>query len=274
MPMQLIVDYLFDGVRDDLPIHVKRRLASTTPSLAVDSFISVARAEDELQNELSLMQPPATFSQPYLEQVVAATYRPSPTHRLTPTSPPRSSNQDRSHSVQTYRTCLICTRLIHRTIDCPGKQSSGCFKCGSRGHSVRDCPKVFSITGTHDGGSPSSNQPSFASSPFFIRTGVNNTSTLAIFDTGSSVTFIHPHFLKRILHQHFTPIRHSYSSANGADIPIFGEVTLNITLKNVITTIKAAVAKHIFTDVLLDTDWIAQYVASAHFKSNTLFILI
>jgi hypothetical protein len=167
---------------------------------------------------------------------------------------------------------LICTRSTHRTINCPGKRSSSFFQCGNRGHTVRDCPQAFSITGTHDGGSPSSNQPSFASSPFFIRTGVNNTSTLAIFDTGTSVTFIHPHFLKRIPHQHFTLIRRSYSSANGADIPIFGKVTLNITLKNVITTIKAAIAKHIFTDVLLGTDWIAQYVVSAHFKSNTLFI--
>jgi hypothetical protein len=83
---------------------------------------------------------------------------------------------------------------------------------------------------------------------------------------------MYPHFLKRILHHHFTPIHRSYSSANGTDIHIIGEVTLNIAIKNVIPTIKAAVAKHLVADVLLGADWIAQYVVFAHFKSNTLFI--
>jgi hypothetical protein len=152
MPMYMIIDYLVDGVRDNLRIHVKRRLASTTAPLNASLFLSIARAEEELQNDLSLLPPPSSFSQPYFEQVAATTYRPSPTYqspRDRPAAPasdnrsPRSYNQDRFHSGQTYRPCLVCARSTHRTIDCPRKQLNGCFKCGNRGHPVRDCPQVF-----------------------------------------------------------------------------------------------------------------------------------
>jgi hypothetical protein len=103
MPMYMIVDYLLGGVRNDLRIHAKHHLSSITEPLTTGLFLSISRAEDVVQNELSLMQPPSSFSRPNFKQVIAATYRSSPTHHLTPTHLPRSSNQDRSHSVQTYR---------------------------------------------------------------------------------------------------------------------------------------------------------------------------
>jgi hypothetical protein len=103
MLMYMIVDYLVVGVRNDLRIHVHRRLASTTEPLTVGLFLSIAGDEDKLKNELYLIQPPSTFSQPYLEQVAAVTYRPSLTHHLPIDRPHRSSNHDWSSLVQMYR---------------------------------------------------------------------------------------------------------------------------------------------------------------------------
>jgi hypothetical protein len=153
MPMYMIVDYLVDGVRDDLRIHVKRRIASySSDSVNVALFLKIARAEDELQNDVSLVPPPSSFSQPYFGPVAATTYRSPPSQHSTSDRPPtvvyrnsssRSFHPDTSHSAQTYRPCLICSRSTHRTIDCPRKQPSGCFKCGNTGHSVRTCSQVF-----------------------------------------------------------------------------------------------------------------------------------
>ena len=95
---------------------------------------------------------------------------------------------------------------------------------------------------------------------------------MAILDTGSSVTIINHHFLKNIEHHTFQSIHRSYSSANCTDITIIGEVILNITLNNVLTSITAAVATHLVTDILLGADWIAQNVVSIHFDQKTLLI--
>ena len=144
MPMYMIVDYLVDGVRDDLRIHVKRLMANTTETLNAAFFLKIARAEDELQKEISSVQPPSSFSQPYFGPVAAATYRAHPSQHTTIDHPTTSTyRKHSSRSAQTYRPCLICNRSTHRTIDCSRKQPSGCFKCGDPEHVVHNCPQVF-----------------------------------------------------------------------------------------------------------------------------------
>jgi hypothetical protein len=132
----------------------------------------------------------------------------------------------------------------------------------------------FSITGTRDGGYPSSSQPSLhqSSSPFFIRAQVNNTHHIAILDTGSSITIIHNRFLRTIQHHTFTPSSKSYSSANCTRIEIVGEVLLEIKINNIRTSIKASVASHLVTDLLLGADWIDRHVISIHPLSRTILV--
>jgi transposase InsO family protein len=135
-------------------------------------------------------------------------------------------------------------------------------------------PSGFSITGTSDGGVPSYLMPSsiISNDPIFIRAQINNVYRQIILDTGSGTTIIHHRFLKQIQHDGFRPIPSSYSSANGTTLAILGEVDLNIKINNILTTITAAVATCLVTDLLLGTDWINKYVTSLDIINQTLNI--
>jgi hypothetical protein len=92
---------------------------------------------------------------------------------------------------------------------------------------------------------------------------------MVILDSGSSTTIVHRRFLEKISHTTFTPIRASYSTANCSLIDIIGEVMLDIRIHGICTSIKAAVAMDLVTDVLLGTDWISRYVVSIHGHDRT-----
>ena len=53
MSLHMIVDYLQDGIRNDLKLHVKRRLKTLTDAPTPAMFLKIARDEEELQNEVS-----------------------------------------------------------------------------------------------------------------------------------------------------------------------------------------------------------------------------
>jgi hypothetical protein len=159
MPLHMIVDYLQDGLRPELKIHVKRHMKSLNVELTPAIFLKIARNEEELQHEISSTQQSSTVpAQPYFARLTAATSRfvtpHQPSIRASTTSnvrlprspayPPSSSQQPRPLMSQTqYQPCLICKKTNHRTIDCYSKQPSGCYKCGVQGHTVRQCPQVF-----------------------------------------------------------------------------------------------------------------------------------
>ena len=160
MPLHMIVDYLQDGIRDTLKVHVKRRMRALADAPDPAMFLKIARDEEELQHELSSSQPSIADSpQPYFARLTAATTTSAPhSAHSTPVSRfsndhstrfPRAATSASSPSPHTgasrnsYRPCLICTRTTHRTIDCYLKHPSGCFKCGAPDHAVRSCPQVF-----------------------------------------------------------------------------------------------------------------------------------
>ena len=149
MPIYMIVDYLQDGVRDDLKVHIKRRMATMPDAPSPALFLKIARAEDELQKDVSSVAPPSLFSQPYFGHVAVATNTSTavPHHYHAPTTStpaPRAPFRNTPpNSAPRYRPCLICNKTNHRTIDCSGKQPSGCFKCGDPTHVIRACPQVF-----------------------------------------------------------------------------------------------------------------------------------
>ena len=132
----------------------------------------------------------------------------------------------------------------------------------------------FSITGTPDGGVPSYSMPSsvLSNNPIFIRAQVNTVYRHIVLDTGSGTTIIHHRFLQQIPHASFRSISSSYSSANCTSLVIIGEVDLNIQINNIVTTITAAVATCLVTDLLLGTDWINIYVQSLDIANQTLTI--
>ena len=132
----------------------------------------------------------------------------------------------------------------------------------------------FSITGTPDGGVPSYSMPSsiVPHNPIFIRALINNVHRHIVLDTGSGTTIIHLNFLKQIQHDGFRSIPSSYSSANCTTLAIIGEVDLNIKINNILTTVTAAVATCLVTDLLLGIDWINMHVRSLDITNQTLTI--
>lgn len=159
MPLYMIVDYLQDGVRDDLKIHIKRRLRNLDTEITPAIFLKIARDEEELQKEVSSSSNVPSINQSYFSKVAAAT-RTQPTIENQSIAPDQARNRrfptvtsqpqagrpvyrNNLLSQPRYQPCLICNRSNHRTIDCYHKHPNGCFKCGSVSHSIRDCSQVF-----------------------------------------------------------------------------------------------------------------------------------
>jgi len=145
MPLHMIVDYLQDGVRNELKIHIKRHMKTLTGAPSPARFLAIARDEEELQQEI-LHSQSSTISaaQPYFAHISAAT---SASNTRTNHSNTGSYNAGQSSRYATsqnqFRPCLICNRSNHRTINCYNKQPSGCYKCGASDHIVHKCPQVF-----------------------------------------------------------------------------------------------------------------------------------
>lgn len=155
MPLHMIIDYLEDGVRDDLKVHIKRRLKTVSGPITPSLFFQIARDEEELLKDTFHPVASSLFTPPYFPHVNIATQTSTGTPRaLTAASPrfaapvassytPRPSHGQRYPLVQSFRSCLICHKSSHRTINCYQKQPTGCFKCGDLHHIVRHCPQVF-----------------------------------------------------------------------------------------------------------------------------------
>jgi len=160
MPLHMIFNYLQDGLREQLKIHVKRHMKILNSELTPAIFLKIARNEEELQHEISSShQPSIVPSQPYFARLTAATGKPITPHQnhiRTPNTlnvrPPRSTTYQHSSLSSRprplmpptqYQPCLICNKSNHRTIDCYSKQPTGCYKCGVPDHNVRNCTQVF-----------------------------------------------------------------------------------------------------------------------------------
>ncbi|CAF1539454.1 unnamed protein product [Adineta ricciae] len=244
MPHHMIIDYLQDGLRDELKIHVKRRMRTFTEPPSPAQFLKIARDEEELQQEVLYSQTSViNTTQAYFAPVSAVTSVPpllSPPFMNTLSYDHSSSRSPQSQNQ--YRPCLICKQSNHRTINRREKN-----------------PLVVI-----NGGVPSYSMPSsiIPQHPILIRAFVNNVCHPVVLDTGSNITIIHRKFLQQIQHTGFRSISSISSSANCTSLDVIGEADLTIKLNNILTTITAAVTTSLVTDVLLGADWINLYVRS------------
>ncbi|CAF1298080.1 unnamed protein product [Rotaria sp. Silwood1] len=159
MPLHMIVDYLQDGMRNDLKIHVKRRLKTLDDEPTPGIFWKIAHDEEELLNEIPSETQQSIFpTSPYFAPATAVTQKQqsSSENSLHSQIPQNTRTTDYMHILNKSRAyrprptqtnhfypCLICQRSNHRTIDCYHRQPRGCYKCGNHNHNVRDCPQVF-----------------------------------------------------------------------------------------------------------------------------------
>lgn len=73
MPLHLIIDFLQDGLRDDLRIHINRRLRTLPDPITPPAFLQIARDEEELQKDSFSNIASSSFTQPYFPQINATT---------------------------------------------------------------------------------------------------------------------------------------------------------------------------------------------------------
>ncbi len=116
----------------------------------------------------------------------------------------------------------------------------------------------FSITGSHDGGVPSTTtKPSTTLLfPVYIKIHVNNQPIEAIVDTGSAISLIHLDFLKTIKRTKFKYKPQPCQTANSTPLNIIGQIELEIIIKHIKTFVTARVTTNLITSVLLGNDWI------------------
>ncbi|CAF3909759.1 unnamed protein product, partial [Rotaria sordida] len=147
------------GIRNDLKIHVKRRLKTLNDEPTPAIFLRIARDEEELLNEIpSETQQSIIPPHPYFAPVTTVTQKQQNNsgNSLHSQTPQNTRTTDYMHILNKSRTyhprstqpnqfypCLICQRSNHRTIDCYHKQPRGCYKCGNHNHNIRNCPQVF-----------------------------------------------------------------------------------------------------------------------------------
>jgi hypothetical protein len=159
MPLYMIVDYLLDGVRSDLKLHIKRRFHILATDITPALFLRITCEEEELLREHSVHHTPSTYFPPYHEHVSPVSkslhshtappplmhFNTHPVRRSPPTASavPRSHPPHLSSPSPTFGKCLICGHSDHRMIHCVHRQPHGCFKCGDSSHVIRICPRVF-----------------------------------------------------------------------------------------------------------------------------------
>ncbi|CAF2564518.1 unnamed protein product [Rotaria sp. Silwood2] len=252
MSQKMMISWLQNGIKDSLKTQIKRQMKLLPESArTTQAFLKIAKDEQELQEEDSSEQEPHNLPTNYSQRNQEAIVK---------------SYSFTQHDSQ-RRSCSVCQRINHRTIDCYYKKPYGCYKCGQSDHHIRDCSQGFVLTGTCDGGHSSNKQqnPSttnYASStlrtPIYINVQVNNKQHPAIVDTGSAVTIINQQLLKKIYHTEFVYKKKLHKSANCTPINIIGEIQLEVKIQGHKTLIIADVATNLITDLLLGSDWIIQ----------------
>ena len=118
----------------------------------------------------------------------------------------------------------------------------------------------FRVRGSDDGDDPCGVQQSSIETttfnPVFVKILCNNTPQKALIDTGSAITIIHKQLLNKIPHKQFLEKPKNHLSASCSTVNIIGEISLEINVNGMITTVVADVATDLVTNLILGNDWI------------------
>ena len=121
-------------------------------------------------------------------------------------------------------------------------------------------PPFFRVGGSDDGDDPCGVQQSsietMTFNPVFVKILCNDTPQKALIDTGSAITIIHKQLLDKIPHKQFFEKPKTHLSASCSTVNIIGEISLEINVNGMITTVVADVATDLVTDLILGNDWI------------------
>ncbi|CAF2735292.1 unnamed protein product [Rotaria sp. Silwood2] len=88
-----------------------------------------------------------------------------------------------------------------------------------------------------------------------FKCGLSN-HQVPLIDAGSAITIIHQHLLNDIPHQELIPKTINHLSANCSTLNIIGEISLEINVNGIKTTIIADVTTNLVTNLILGSDWI------------------
>ncbi|CAF1055910.1 unnamed protein product [Didymodactylos carnosus] len=228
MSNSMIIDYLEEGLREDLQEQVMLQMSMLPDAeKTTTKFLQIAKTVEEIRKRRQYTESP---QQPYFGKSIATIQnQKSP---VKPQTPYRG------------RQKLLLSQQIKS--DKNNNLSTG-----------------FPVTGAHDGGVSSKQQPSqtiksISMSPILIRVQVNNHTKNVIVDTGSVITIIYRDFLRKIHHKNFSYKCKSYTSANCTVVDVIGEVELEIKINGEKTHVKADVATNLVTQMLLGSDWITK----------------
>lgn len=175
MPDTVIIQHLMKGINPEFRKELTRRQTTIT---TLSEFLKLAKVEQDLHDTFTQLQEMTIQPEPYATYHLSTqrnrmaprnnwtygqqqhaprnqNFRTAPTqnsdeNRNSPMNDtqgnarhqPTFDNNTRTTSERTrqtrYRSCKVCGKQNHRSIDCIHKQKSGCYNCGKQ-HSVRDC---------------------------------------------------------------------------------------------------------------------------------------
>jgi hypothetical protein len=163
MPDTIIIQHLMKGINPEFRKELTRR--QTTIS-TLSEFLKIAKLEQDLHDTFTQVQDTTIQSEVHPMYHLSSQVNKMASHHNSKYRQQQSTSRDQNHHSTTnvprgistykqpsshvpettserhrqtqYRSCKVCGKQNHRSIDCNKKQSFGCYNCGKQ-HSVRDC---------------------------------------------------------------------------------------------------------------------------------------
>ena len=169
----------------------------------------------------------------------------------------------------TQRSCYTCGEYGHYSRGC--KQSHRRSK-SSEGHVTREfmshtrCRTKSGdrVSGTKDDG----NFPVTKRREAYLEIQMNSRKMLALLDSGCEQSVIGRNLVKRVP---LEPTNETLSTADGTDVPLIGETTIELSVCGFVTNCRVVVTD-VITELILGIDWMQQNNCVWNFGTNSFSI--
>jgi predicted aspartyl protease len=145
-----------------------------------------------------------------------------------------------------------------------------CYHCGKSGHFRRECPQRSNQPPATSQDARSTNVRQISSvqaswqRDVYLSASIAGRTCNCLLDTGSEVSLLPASLVESSLTQ---PTRLRLSAANGSQINVQGEATLNMKVGEFNTTVTGLVSDHI-VDIILGIDWLTETGAVWDFRRS------